>query len=177
MQLKLKQTFASKLLFKMMGEHKSGASMSGSAGAVHHGSTMAGGSMGGHDMMMSNQIVASHLTVGSVLHVAMSVTAGVAFVIALALAIRLGLRALATPAGYILGGAAGGALLYVIMMYVVAPSMNSMISDFTPRTPFFLAHLAFGATVGAFVYATRLRASQSRHVGARSGRLDYTPAH
>jgi hypothetical protein len=106
-----------------------------------------------HGMMtMGGSTPASHLAVGSILHAAMSATAGVAFAIALALLIRAGLHVLSTPVGYIVGGAAGGALLYLIMMYLVAPSLNTNISDFTPRGPFFLAHLVYGVTVAAFVY-------------------------
>jgi hypothetical protein len=70
----------------------------------------------------------------------------------LAILIRPGLRWLATPAGYVLGGVAGGALLYLIMMYAVAPALNTNTSDFTPRGPFFIANLVYGATVAAFVY-------------------------
>jgi hypothetical protein len=103
-------------------------------------------------MMMGGSTPGSHLAVGSILHAAMSATAGVAFAIALALLIRGGLHGLASPIGYVGGGAAGGALLYLIMMYLVAPTLNTNISDFTPRGPFFLAHLVYGATVTAFVY-------------------------
>jgi hypothetical protein len=103
-------------------------------------------------MMMGGSTPGSHLAVGTILHVAMSATAGVAFAIALALLIRGGLHVLCTPVGYIVGGAAGGALLYLLMMYLVAPSLNTNISDFTPRGPFFLAHLVYGATVAVFVY-------------------------
>jgi hypothetical protein len=89
----------------------------------------------------------------------------VAFAVALAVLIRAGFRLLATPVGYVLGGAAGGALLYVIMVYTVAPALNTNISDFTPWGPFFIAHLVYGTTVAAFVYWRRhaavLAASES----------------
>jgi hypothetical protein len=106
----------------------------------------------GMGMMMGGSTPTSHLVVGSILHTAMSATAGVAFAIALAVLIRAGLGLLATPVGYVLGGAAGGALLYLIMVYAVSPSLNTNISDFTPRGPIFIAHLVFGATVAGFVY-------------------------
>jgi pimeloyl-ACP methyl ester carboxylesterase len=102
--------------------------------------------------MSTGPIVTSHVVVGGLLHLAMSIGAGIAFALALALLIRVGMRILANPTMYILGGAAGGALLYVIMMEAVAPSLNRTIVDFTPRTPFFLAHLTFGAIVAAWVY-------------------------
>jgi hypothetical protein len=109
--------------------------------------------MGGHAAtMMKEPIVASHLTVGAVLHVAMSATAGIAFAVVLATLIRAGIRPLATPLGYLTGAAIGGALLYVIMMYGVAPAFNSEIVDFTPRVPFFFSHLVFGAVAGGYAY-------------------------
>jgi hypothetical protein len=82
----------------------------------------------------------------------MSITAGVAFAVVLAVLIRSGLHVLATPVGYVLGGAAGGAILYLIMMEAVAPHLNRTIVESTPRVPFFLAHLLFGAVVGGYVY-------------------------
>jgi hypothetical protein len=105
-----------------------------------------------HEMMGGQHIVASHVAVGSVLHLAMSIGAGIAFAIALAVLIRAGLHVLSTAVGYLLGGAAGGALLYLIMMEAVAPHLNRTIVDFTPRAPFFLAHLLFGAVVAGYVY-------------------------
>jgi hypothetical protein len=106
-----------------------------------------------HETMMGGQhIVASHIVVGTVLHLAMSVTAGVAFAVVLAVLIRAGISVLTTPMGYVLAAAAGGAILYLIMMEAVAPHLNRTIVEFTPRTPFFLAHLLFGAVVGAYVY-------------------------
>jgi hypothetical protein len=157
----------------MAGAHSS-MPMAGSA------TTMAGGHAIGashaaaasHGMgMMMGSAPASHLAVGAILHTAMSATAGVAFAVALAVLIRAGFGLLATPVGYVLGGAAGGALLYVIMVYAVAPALNTNISDFTPRGPFFVAHLVYGATVAAFVY-------WRRHAGvlAASGPLAARPA-
>lgn len=111
--------------------------------------------MGHHAMgaaMMNEPILASHVVVGGLLHLAMSAAAGTAFAVALALLIRSGIRVLATPAGYVAAAAAGGGLLYVIMIYGFAPLWNTEIVDFTPRVPFFLSHLLFGAAVGAWVY-------------------------
>jgi hypothetical protein len=88
----------------------------------------------------------------ALMHLAMSAFAGAAFAVVLALLILVGLRALATPAGYVIAGAAGGALLYVVMLYGLAPSLNTEIANFTPRMPFFFSHLLFGATVGGWVY-------------------------
>jgi hypothetical protein len=102
--------------------------------------------------MMNEPLAASHVIVGGLLHLAMSAAAGMAFAVALALLIRAGLRVLATPVGYVAAAVAGGALLYVIMMYGFAPLWNTEIVDFTPRVPFFLSHLLFGAAAGTWVY-------------------------
>jgi len=134
--------------------------------------------MGHHGMgaaaMMNQPLVASHAIVGGLLHLAMSAGAGMAFAVVLALLIRSGVRVLATPAGYTAAAVAGGALLYVIMMYGFAPLWNTEIVDFTPRVPFFVSHLLFGAVVGGWVYrmlgparaAIRLRAHRPRLGGA-----------
>jgi hypothetical protein len=122
------------------------SAMAGNAAMGSHG-------MGHEGMAMMNQpVLASHVIVGGLLHLAMSAFAGVAFAIVLAVLIRAGLRVLATPAGYVAAAVAGGALLYVIMLYGFAPLWNTEIVDFTPRVPFFLGHLLFGATVGGWVY-------------------------
>jgi len=123
----------------------------------------------GHEMMGSQHIVASHIVVGTILHLAMSVTAGIAFAVVLAVLIRSGLHVLSTPVGYLLGSTAGGAILYLIMMEAVAPHLNRTIVDFTPRTPFFLAHLVFGAVVGGYVYWRC--AAASRPVRSHAPRL------
>ena len=125
------------------------SAMAGQAG-------MGSGAMGNHGMgasaMMNQPILASHVIVGGLLHLAMSAAAGIAFAVVLAVLIRAGLRVLATPAGYVAATIAGGALLYVIMLYGFAPLWNTEIVDFTPRVPFFLSHLLFGAVVGGWVY-------------------------
>jgi hypothetical protein len=160
----------------MMGHHSAMASPmpSESAMASHtpmpSHSAMAGhAAMGHHAMgaaMMGGPLLASHVIVGSLLHLAMSAAAGVAFAVALAVLIRSGLAILSTPAGYVIAAAGGGALLYAIMMYGFAPLWNKEIVDFTPRVPFFLSHLLFGAIVGGWVYL-RLR---YRHGGATATR-------
>jgi hypothetical protein len=123
----------------------------------------------GHEMTGGQHIVASHIAVGTVLHLAMSITGGIAFAVVLAVLIRAGLAFLSTPLGYVLGGVAGGAILYVIMMEAVAPHLNRTIVDFTPRAPFFLAHLLFGAVVGGYVYWRATEAS--RPVSGQAPRL------
>ena len=81
--------------------------------------------------------MASHLIVGGLLRLAMSAGAGPAFAIALAVLIRAGLRALDNPLLYVRGEAAGGALLYLIMMEGVAPHLNRTIVEAHPATTVF----------------------------------------
>jgi hypothetical protein len=126
--------------------------------AMHHMATgMHHETMGMHHVMgtaamMNEPLSASHVIVGGLLHLAMSAFAGAAFAVALALLIGAGLRVLASPAGYVTAAAAGGALLYAVMLYGFAPLWNTEIVNFTPRVPFFLSHLLFGAVVGGWVY-------------------------
>jgi hypothetical protein len=148
---------------KAMGKHAMG--MHHTVGMQHHAMGTA---------MMNEPLSASHVIVGGLLHLAMSAVAGAAFAVVLALLIRAGARALAAPAGYVAAAVAGGALLYVIMMYGFAPVWNTEIVNFTPRVPFFVSHLLFGATVGGWVYwrlagaraSVRLRARQPGLGGA-----------
>ena len=111
--------------------------------------------------MMSQPLSASHVIVGGLLHLAMSAFAGAAFAAVLAVLIRAGVRVLATPAGYVTAASGGGALLYVLMLYVFAPLWNTEIVHFTPRVPFFLSRLLFGATVGGWVYWSLAQAGAS----------------
>jgi hypothetical protein len=146
---------------KQMASHTAKASPmpshSAMASAMPTQSAMAGHTAMGHAgksaaAMMNQPILASHVIVGGLLHLAMSAFAAVAFAVVLAVLIRAGLRVLATPAGYLAGATAGGALLYVIMLYGFAPLWNTEIVNFTPRIPFFLSHLLYGAAVGGWVY-------------------------
>ena len=111
--------------------------------------------------MMNEPLSASHVIVGGLLHLAMSAFAGAAFAAVLAVLIRAGVRVLATPAGYVTAASGGGALLYVLMLYVFAPLWNTEIVHFTPRVPFFLSRLLFGATVGGWVYWSLAQAGAS----------------
>jgi hypothetical protein len=121
--------------------------------------------------MMNEPLSASHVIVGGLLHLAMSALAGAAFAVVLAVLIRAGLRVLATPAGYVTAAMAGGALLYVIMLYGFAPLWNTEIVNFTPRVPFFFSHLLFGATVGGWVYWKLAHAGAGIRLQAHRPRL------
>jgi hypothetical protein len=143
-----------------------GTSMSPAMPMHHHARTAA--------TMMNEPLSASHVIVGGLLHLAMSAFAGAAFAVVLAVLIRAGVRTLASPAWYVAAATAGGALLYVIMLYGLAPALNTEIVNFTPRVPFFFGHLLFGATVGGWVYwklgtaeaGARLQLGQPRPRGA-----------
>jgi hypothetical protein len=145
--------------------HHTGMGMHHSAMGMHRGAAAA---------MMNEPLSASHVIVGGLLHLAMSALAGATFAIVLALLIRAGVRVLTSPTWYVAGAAAGGALLYVIMMYGLGPALNTDIVNFTPRVPFFVSHLLFGATVGAWVYwktaaavsGSRLQVGQAQLRGA-----------
>lgn len=137
-----------------MADHGSMSGMGGSESAMAGSTSM---DMGGHQAMpMSSQIVPSHLAVGTLLHLGMSIVMGIAFALVLAFALRAGLRALAHPLAYIAAGGAGGALLYTIMMYGVAPVLNPTIVDMTARAPFLAAHVAFGVVTAGYVYLRRV---------------------
>jgi hypothetical protein len=142
---------------KAMGMHHAATGMS------HHGMTTAA--------MMNEPLSASHVIIGGLLHLAMSAFAGAAFAVVLAVLIRAGLRALASPAWYVAATTAGGALLYVIMLYGLAPALNSDIVNFTPRLPFFFSHLLFGATVGGWVYWKVAAAGAGTRLHVREPRL------
>ena len=141
-----------------------------------HSQMATAAAMGHHGMsaMINEPILASHVIVGGLLHLAMSALAGVAFAVALGLLIRSGLRVLATPAGYVAAATAGGALLYVIMIYGFAPLWNKEIVDFTPRVPFFLSHLLFGAAVGGWVYWRLSHARRDPAMAVGRARLSST---
>ena len=143
-----------------------------------HSAMASHAAMGHHGMgaaaMMNEPLVASHAIVGGLLHLTFSAAAGIAFAVALAVLIRAGVRVLATPAGYVAAAVAGGALLYVIMMYGFAPLWNTNIVNFTPRIPFFLSHLLFGAAVGGWVYWQLGHAGAGLHLRAHRPGLGST---
>jgi hypothetical protein len=173
-------TAAAEKHMAMGGHHKAmGGPMpshSAMASAMPAHSAMAThGAMSHHGMgaaeMMNEPILASHVIVGGLLHLGMSALAGVAFAVVLAVLIRAGVRVLATLVGYVAAAIAGGALLYVIMLYGFAPLWNSEIVNFTPRIPFFLSHLLFGAAAGGWVYWQMGYAGAGMRLHARRPRL------
>jgi hypothetical protein len=111
-----------------------------------------------HDMMMhpgmsmAEPLNATHLAVGAVLHMGFSVVVGVAFAGILFLLGRAGLSLLGTYGWYVAASIAGGAILYFLMMYLVLPWANPLMSNQTPRGPFFIGHLVFGLGFGLVVY-------------------------
>jgi hypothetical protein len=117
-------------------------------------------------MSMNTALVPSHLAVGMVLHLAFSVVVGIAFVTILFGLRRAGLpvlgKMLGNPAGYVVAAIAGGALLYVVMMYLVLPWANPLMPDMTPRVPFFVGHLVYGLLFGVVAYPLVRGASARR---------------
>jgi hypothetical protein len=154
--------------------HKAAAMGHHTAAGMHH-ETMGMHHAMGTATMMNEPLLASHVIVGGLLHLAMSAFAGMTFAVVLAVLMRAGLRVLATAAGYVAAAAAGGALLYVVMLYGFGPLWNTEIVNFTPRVPFFFSHLLFGAAVGGWVYwrlgdvraDMRMRAHRPRLGGAQ----------
>lgn len=47
---------------------------------------------------------------------------------------------------------AGGAILFGVMMAFVLPWANPVMTDFTPRGPFFIGHLVFGMVFGLVAF-------------------------
>jgi hypothetical protein len=147
---------------KAMGMHHKAMGMHHKAMGMHHEAAMG---MHHHAMgaaaMMSQPLSASHVIVGGLPahgHV------------------RLRRRRVrgragdAHPRGYAGAGHPGRVcnrrsgrrgLLYVLMLYVFAPLWNTEIVHFTPRVPFFLSRLLFGATVGGWVYWSLAQAGAS----------------
>jgi hypothetical protein len=146
--------------------HKATGMHHAAMGMHHHGM--------GTAAMMNQPLLASHLIVGGLLHVAMSAFAGATFAVVLAVLIRAGLRVLDTPAGYVTAAVAGGALLYVIMLYGFAPLWNTEIVNFTPRVPFFFSHLLFGGIAGGWVYWRLGHAAAGMPLRARGPQLGST---
>jgi len=120
-----------------------------------------------HDMMthpgmsMNMPVVASHLAVGMVLHVAFSMMVGVVFIAILSRLRGAGLALLRTAPGYLAASVAGAALLYAVMVYLVLPWANPLMYHMTPRGPLLIGHLIFGLVFGLVSYPLARRAAAS----------------
>jgi hypothetical protein len=110
---------------------------------------------------MNLPVQASHLATGMVLHLTFSMLAGMAFITVLFALRRAGLGVLRTLPGFVGASMAGGALLYLVMMYLVLPWANPLMIHMTPRGPFFIGHLIFGLVFGLVAYPLARRAALS----------------
>jgi hypothetical protein len=86
-----------------------------------------------------------HVLVGATLHFAFSALVGMAFVLVIFAIRQSGLvPLLGVSARYAAASIAGGAMLYLVMWYLVLPWANSQFKELTLKGPFFVAHLVFG---------------------------------
>jgi hypothetical protein len=107
--------------------------------------------------------VSGHPLVGATLHFAFSAPVGVAFVLVLFAIRQSGLfPLLGVYAGYAAASIAGGAMLYLVMWYLVLPWANSQFKDLALKGPFFVAHLVFGMAFGLAAFPMLRRT----HTGA-----------
>ena len=101
-------------------------------------------------VMAAMPVSPGRVVVGLILHMMMSLLLGVAFAAVILGARRAGLAALRTRAGIMGASMIGGALVYVLMRWVLLPPTNSMMA-FVPQWWFLIAHLMFGLVVGAIL--------------------------
>ncbi len=106
-------------------------------------------------VMQHMPVLTSHVVAGSGLHFAFAAFLGVVFVGLITAAAWFKVPGLRTSAGIVGAGVIGGALLYVVMRWVLLPPTNPLMA-LVPQTPYFLAHLLFGLIVGS-VLALALR--------------------
>jgi uncharacterized membrane protein YagU involved in acid resistance len=110
-------------------------------------------------MSMNMAVEPGHLVVGMVLHLAFSIVVGLAFVSILYALRRAGVRMLGNGVAYIVASIAGAALLYMVMMHAILPWANPLMTDMTPRGPFFIGHLIYGLLFGVVAYPLVRRAA------------------
>ncbi|WP_298343532.1 hypothetical protein [Ferrimicrobium sp.] len=98
-------------------------------------------------VMSAMPVTAGHLVTGAMLHLVMSAIFGVAIFGVIALASWYRLPGMRSIFGIIGAGILGGAVIYVVNMYIVLPAINPMMG-LVPPLAFFIAHLVFGMVVG-----------------------------
>jgi hypothetical protein len=113
-------------------------------------------------MSMNEPVQMSHLLVGTALHFAFSAVVGLAFVLALHAIVQSGrLPLLGRYAGYAAASVAGGAILYLVMWYLVLPWANAQFKELALTGPFFVGHLVFGAVFGLVAVPLLRRSSHA----------------
>jgi hypothetical protein len=70
--------------------------------------------------------------------------------------------------GFVAASVAGAGVLYLVMMYLVLPWANPLMCDATPRTPFFVSHLVFGAAFALVAWPLGEREALQRSPMPRS---------
>lgn len=98
-------------------------------------------------MMRSMPVAADRVVVGTVLHFAFAALLGILFFAIIGAAAWYRLPGLRHPAGIMLAGVIGGAIVYVINRWALLPPTNPMMA-LTPQIAFFLTHLLYGLIVG-----------------------------
>ena len=113
-------------------------------------------------MSMNEPVQASHLLVGTALHFAFSAVVGLAFALVLLAIAQSGrLSLLGSYAGYVAASVAGGAILYLVMWYLVLPWANAQFKELALTGPFFVGHLVFGAVFGLVAFPLLRRSSHA----------------
>jgi len=116
-------------------------------------------------MSMNEPVQASHLLVGMALHFAFSAFVGVAFALVLFAIVQSGLLPmLGRYAGYVAASVAGGAILYLVMWYLVLPWANAPFKELALTGPFFVGHLVFGAVFGLVAFPLLRRSTHAAPV-------------
>jgi hypothetical protein len=124
------------------------------------------GDMMMHPGMSMNELVqASHLLVDAASHFAFSAAVGIAFALILVELSRAGLgRILESYVGYVAASIAGGAIVYVVMWYLVLPWANTQFKDLALKGPFFVAHLVYGLAFGRLALTLLRRSTRTTRV-------------
>lgn len=108
-------------------------------------------------VMSAMPLNVGHMAVGLFLHFAFSMFLGLALFAVIGAFAWFAPRTLRTRVMFTTVGIIGGAVVYLVMRFILLPSTNPLM-DFVPQIAFFLAHLLFGLVVGmgfAFVYERR----------------------
>src|SRR5207244_7059382 len=108
---------------------------------------------------------ARHLLVGAWLRFAVSAVVGFAFALVLqAIAGSGRLPLLGRYVGYVAASIAGGAILYLVMWYLVLPWANAPFKELALTGPFFVAHLVYGLVFGLLAFPLLKRSTRTTRV-------------
>jgi len=102
--------------------------------------------------MMMGPLNVGHLAVGALLHMGFSIVVGLAFALILFALARSGVSLVRSWLGFVAASVVGAGALYFVMMYLILPWANPLMCNATPRTPFFISHLLYGAVFGLLAW-------------------------